>query len=231
MFGSVRWPRVRRRFSLFRPAPTSHRACTYSEDGLTLFVERAASPCARLGRGVCCPKSRESAVLNRAPKGVLSRRRFDREYADNCAAVSVRFSGSLDAVLQRKRRRKAENVMASTTHGGAWREGPVKRDVAAPAKLVEIKQQFRERHNMTYEIDCSGISLVLRVFFPAEGVANAPWRIEASAGATQPVSASASSRSAALRDIAESWRGAAPAAVWNVDWSGVAQAMTSVRAL
>jgi hypothetical protein len=96
---------------------------------------------------------------------------------------------------------------------------------------VRITQQFRERRNMTYELDCSGVPLVLRIFFP-ENAPDASWRIEACTGNTVPassVSASASSKALALQGIAQNWREAMPRSV--LDWDGVAKAMTSVRAL
>src|SRR5258708_6139402 len=32
---------------------------------------------------------------------------------------------------------------------------------------IAITQQYRERNNMTYELDCAGQTLILRVFFPS----------------------------------------------------------------
>lgn len=101
----------------------------------------------------------------------------------------------------------------------------------APDPSVRITQQFRERRNMTYEFDCSGVPLVLRVFFP-ENAPDANWRIEACSSnniPATPVSASASSKALALQSIAENWRETMPRSV--LDWDGVAKAMTSVRAL
>lgn len=100
-----------------------------------------------------------------------------------------------------------------------------------PDPSVRITQQFRERRNMTYELDCSGVALVLRVFFP-ENAPDSDWRIEACAGNSEPassISASASSKALALKNIAQNWRETMPRAV--LDWDGIAQAMTLVRAI
>lgn len=129
--------------------------------------------------------------------------------------------------------------MAGTVQDNRWRNDAGERPASAKAKAaaelrerpVRIVQQFRERHNMTYEIDCSGTPLVLRVFFPPEDAPSGQWRIEASAGQTQPVSASAASRAQALQSVAQCWRDRTPETVANLDWNGVTQAMTSVRAI
>ena len=96
---------------------------------------------------------------------------------------------------------------------------------------VRITTQFREPANMTYELDCSGVALVLRIFFPTtEG----EWRIEArtSTRADAPSSdATAPSRVEALRRIAHASREGATGALEAVDWDAVEQSLTKVRAL
>jgi hypothetical protein len=99
---------------------------------------------------------------------------------------------------------------------------------------VRITHQFRERNNMTYELDCLGIPLVLRVFFPVAADVGACWRIEAQTG--HPLqglaaTASASSRAEAFRSIARDWHLALPSAASDLDWNGIAAAMTAVRAI
>ena len=79
---------------------------------------------------------------------------------------------------------------------------------------VRITQQFRERNSMTYELDCSGVPLVLRVFFPVAD-SESCWRIEARTG--HPLqgleaSASASSRAEAFQTIARDWHLTLPSA-------------------
>jgi RNA recognition motif-containing protein len=96
---------------------------------------------------------------------------------------------------------------------------------------VRITTQFREPANMTYELDCAGVALVLRIFFPTtEG----QWRIAARTGngADAPNSdATAPTRVEALREIARAGREGAVGALEYVDWDAVEQALTKVRAL
>ncbi len=96
---------------------------------------------------------------------------------------------------------------------------------------VRITTQFREPANMTYELDCAGVALVLRIFFPTtEG----QWRIEArtSNAPDAPSSdATAPSRVEALRQIARAAREGAVGSLELVDWDAVVQALTKVRAL
>ena len=127
--------------------------------------------------------------------------------------------------------------MTSKFSDGDWRSNFEPRARAAarvPAeRSVQITQQFRGRLNMTYELDCCGVPLVLRVFFP-EDAGDRNWRIEACASDRDPalqMSASAASKAQALRDIAQNWRETMPTPLSNLDWNGIAQAMTSVRAI
>jgi hypothetical protein len=113
-------------------------------------------------------------------------------------------------------------------------EGPRKRKTDQNPGRPRITQQFRERHNMTYEFDCSGVPLVLRVFFPIGDHSSAEWRMEArtSSACEAPVAmAHAPSRAQALELVAQRWRTSMPDAAAQLDWSGVAQAMSDVRAL
>ncbi len=134
--------------------------------------------------------------------------------------------------------------MGTTTYSSGWRESTANAVTQRPAATttskkkddvaaVHITQQFRERHNMTYEINCSGVPLVLRIFFPRDG-AGAEWRIEARAGHVNDVSvasASAATRAQALQMLAQRWRDTAGIAPSSVDWSAVTQALASVRAI
>jgi hypothetical protein len=99
---------------------------------------------------------------------------------------------------------------------------------------VRITQQFRERNNMTYELDCSGILLVLRVFFPVNSDTEASWRIEARTG--QPpqglaATASATTRAEAFQAIARDWHLTPSSAASDLDWNAIARVMTAVRAI
>lgn len=101
-------------------------------------------------------------------------------------------------------------------------------------RKVRITLQFRERHNLTYEIDCDGIPLVLRVFFAVGEGAAAQWRVEARAGHVEDpsiASATEPSRAQALESIAKGWRASAAPEVSSIDWDGVTRAMTAVRAI
>jgi hypothetical protein len=109
--------------------------------------------------------------------------------------------------------------------------GPAK---GAPGKAIVITQQYRERHNMTYELDCGGEALVLRVFFPAEA-GPTEWRIEArgkDAGEAVVVDRVAATRELAFQAICGAWP-TAPASTTRAcyDWEGVTQVLRSVRAL
>jgi hypothetical protein len=102
-----------------------------------------------------------------------------------------------------------------------------------PSKIT-ITQQYRERHNMTYELDCAGVALVLRVFFPAE-VGPVEWRMEARGkGAGEPIviDKAAATRELAFEAICGAWPGASlPTSTPSYDWDSVTQVLRSVRAI
>jgi hypothetical protein len=104
----------------------------------------------------------------------------------------------------------------------------------APGKAITITQQYRERHNMTYELDCAGEALVLRVFFPPEA-GPVEWRIEARGkGAGEPVvvDRAAATRELAFQAVCGAWPTASlPTTSGSYDWDGVTQVLRSVRAL
>jgi hypothetical protein len=100
---------------------------------------------------------------------------------------------------------------------------------------VKITQQFREAHNMTYELDCAGVSLIVRIF-PLEGKPPADeWRVEARLSDAQDAVVAIGAgptRAVALERVAAWWReNGAQKALANVDWTAIAQAMTTVRAI
>lgn len=86
---------------------------------------------------------------------------------------------------------------------------------------------------MTYELECSGARLIVRVFHPSSP--QETWRVEARASEDVDAvvaTASAGSASAALDGVAQWWRDHALArALSPYDWNAVAQAMTAVRAI
>jgi len=111
---------------------------------------------------------------------------------------------------------------------GSERRG---RAAAAPVGIV-ISQQYRERHNMTYELDCQGARLVLRIFFPPVD-ARPEWRIEARMnGDAGVIEKAAPTREMALRQISEAWElRATTEALPSLDWPAVTRAMQGVRAI
>jgi hypothetical protein len=104
----------------------------------------------------------------------------------------------------------------------------------APGKAITITQQYRERHNMTYELDCAGEALVLRMFFPPEA-GPVEWRIEArgkGAGEAVVIDRVAATRELAFQAVCGAWpTTSVPAAGAGYDWEGVTQVLRSVRAL
>jgi RNA recognition motif-containing protein len=102
---------------------------------------------------------------------------------------------------------------------------------ASPARIT---QQFRERHNITYELDCSGTPLVIRIF-PLGNDPTVEWRVEArtSRAPDAPVaSATAPQRREALERVARSSAEDADLRVLSsLDWPAVAQALAAVRAI
>lgn len=84
---------------------------------------------------------------------------------------------------------------------------------------------------MTYELDCAGVHLIVRVF-AGEGEG---WRLEARTSDREDasvVSGAAPSRREALAEVAAAWRGRADAVdLPEVDWDAVATALGEVRAI
>lgn len=107
----------------------------------------------------------------------------------------------------------------------------------AKGRHARITSQFRERRNMAYELDCCGVTLVLRVF--PEDETERSWRVEGSikgpSEGMPPVvrSASAPTRAVALDELIRTWT-AADSAVGGavvLDWPAVVDAMHGVRAI
>lgn len=111
------------------------------------------------------------------------------------------------------------------------REGKESKD-AKPKLTTRITQQFRERHNMTYELDCDGIAIVIRMF-PPDDVKTSEWRFEARASASPEgsgVTATARTAREALDRLAKQCV-EQPGALSQVDWRALLVALESVRAL
>ena len=119
----------------------------------------------------------------------------------------------------------------------AGAEGDAPRPRADKARpRVRITSQFRERHNMTYELDCRGITLAIKVF-PVDHT-EAEWRMEACANdissgeptqVMQVASAACSTRAAALEEVAGVW--AQRGSLHSIEWAEVMEAMAAVRAI
>ena len=76
----------------------------------------------------------------------------------------------------------------STAKDPSMREAPA-RASARTQRPVRVTHQFRERYNITYELDCSGTALVVRTFASPEGAA-AEWRVEVRARCADRLAAS-----------------------------------------
>jgi RNA recognition motif-containing protein len=111
-------------------------------------------------------------------------------------------------------------------------KGEGRRGAAATPPTIAITQQYRERHNMTYELDCEGARLILRMFFPPDGASGA-WRIEARCGGNgEVVEKSAATRELALKEIAEAWQALVSSdSLQTFDWVAVTRALQGVRAI
>jgi hypothetical protein len=96
---------------------------------------------------------------------------------------------------------------------------------------VRITQQFRERANMAYDLDCSGSRITVRVFeTPKEPQA---WRVEARTSDTaEAVAGHGGTRADAFHALTLSWvETALTRGLPTFDWEAIGRAMTAVRAL
>ncbi len=97
---------------------------------------------------------------------------------------------------------------------------------------VRITSQYREPANMTYELDCSGVMLVVRVSFPST---KNQWRIVVQTSRETDganVAAVAPSRIEAFRSVVRTCcEGDGFGDLGRLDWRAVEKAMLDVRAL
>jgi hypothetical protein len=112
---------------------------------------------------------------------------------------------------------------------GANGERPPKKD-AEPKVTTRIKQQYRERYNMTYELDCDGAPLVIRMF-PPDDVKASEWRIEARAGAPGDEACAMGSGATAKHALDQIRQSSPSGALAHIDWDAVVRALHAVRAL
>jgi hypothetical protein len=106
---------------------------------------------------------------------------------------------------------------------------------ATPAPAVKVTQQFREKSNMAYDLDCAGRALTVRVF-PTVAPGVEQWRIEArlsDAPDALVASATASTRREALDGVARSWTetSEASSSLPALDWEAIGRALAGVRAI
>jgi RNA recognition motif-containing protein len=108
--------------------------------------------------------------------------------------------------------------------------------VKADPSIPRIASQFRERLNMTYELEWQGgVRLAIRMF-PTDPK-ESEWRIEACTKGVEGaddtvVSASAPTRANALAEVAREWTVQTTAAgLPALDWAAITQAMAAVRAI
>jgi cold-inducible RNA-binding protein len=94
-----------------------------------------------------------------------------------------------------------------------------------------VVQQFREGDNMSFDLRCAGENLTI-VVIPSDSIG---WRLEARRSAAADAGsfdASATTRSEALHELANTWRAqAALARVPPLDWSAIERALSAVRAV
>lgn len=99
---------------------------------------------------------------------------------------------------------------------------------------ISIVQQYRERANMTYELNCAGQPLILRIFFPPSDDPGA-WRIDARTSDSPQapaISAIAKSRPLAFSEVVAAWEESAESGrIPKLDWAAVKAAMNTVRAI
>lgn len=109
-------------------------------------------------------------------------------------------------------------------------DAPIKADTPAALK-VKIVQQFRERGNMAYDLDCAGLPLTLRM----SSTEDDRWRVDArSTEATDAIMATgtASTKVEALAAAVREWNAAAAATSGRtLDGEALATAMRGVRAI
>lgn len=120
-----------------------------------------------------------------------------------------------------------EDGFRSSENGGG--NGRGKKDI--PPRRAKITSQFRERHNMAYELDCAGTKIGFKMFpteAPVQTQAPEAWRVDAVA-VLEPervITATARTRRAAFEQIEKQWGG-----VSNLDWRAIQEALESVKAI
>lgn len=107
-------------------------------------------------------------------------------------------------------------------------DSPIHAERSTPP--VRIVQQFRERANMTYDLDCAGMPLTIRMF-PIEADS---WRVEArstDAADAVVIVASAATRRDALGAVLRQWNERACSSLGSIDADALLRALSDVRAI
>lgn len=117
-------------------------------------------------------------------------------------------------------------LRVSESRDGSGPEAGRRGKNATPPK-ARITQQFRERSNMAYELDCVGVKLSFRMYPTEDAAGKDDWRVEAAAKDTpdRVVKATAPTRRQAFNLVEREW-GAS-----SLDWRAIEEALGSVRAL
>lgn len=98
---------------------------------------------------------------------------------------------------------------------------------------VKIAQRFRETFNMTYDLDCAGAPLTIRIFPIVDG----RWRIEVRETDVEDalvISSCGATRRDVLWDVLRAWNSAAHGAsstLPKLDDAAVVHAMREIRAV
>lgn len=147
-----------------------------------------------------------------------------RRNARGCARVTMTSPAYAAAALGKLDRADFEGRTLRVT------DTPLHAEKAPPSK-VKVMQQFRERANMTYDLDCAGMPLTVRMF-PIDGDT---WRIEArstDAVDAAVIIASAVTRRDALGAVLKDWNErAASSARPTIDVDACLLALSDVRAV
>lgn len=159
--------------------------------------------------------------------------------ASSAAFITMATSQAAEVAVRRLNGSVLEgrSLMVSTVPGSSNASAPEgkgsKGKAAKGPAGIAIKQQYRERHNMTYELDAGGPRLTLRIYFPPDA-GPVEWRIEARSGGEGGVvvDRSAPTKALALQAVAEAWQGlAADPPEPSLDWPAITRALHDVRAI
>jgi hypothetical protein len=150
------------------------------------------------------------------------------------AFITMATRAAAQAAMSRLNGAMFEDRPLRVNAAGEDRDGSRTKASGDDKRRVRVTSQFRERHNMTYELDCAGVLLAVRVF-PVDPEERA-WRIEACTkgvvGADDlVVTASASTRALAFQEVGRSWRDRNGSGLLMFDWAAITDAMAAIRAI